>query len=128
LEEWEPLLKYFESQKQPNLASHGQTTGASSSAASSSQKPDSKQKDGSMSKTKSQLVSFLSKEAARDNVVQKKQVCSVILEQHSQPIGGPGTVVEIDESKIGKRKYNHGKRVDGVWVFSLLFQIVLRRP
>jgi len=31
-------------------------------------------------------------------------------------IGGPGIVVEIDESKFGKRKYNSGKRVEGVWV------------
>ena len=32
-------------------------------------------------------------------------------------IGGPGKVVEIDESKFGRRKYNRGKRVDGKWVF-----------
>ena len=32
-------------------------------------------------------------------------------------IGGPGIVVEIDESKFGKRKYNRGKRVEGCWVF-----------
>jgi len=46
-----------------------------------------------------------------------REVCYTILQQHSEPIGGPGTVVEIDESKFGKRKYNRGKRVDGVWVF-----------
>jgi len=46
-----------------------------------------------------------------------REVCSVILEEHSEPIGGHEKVVEIDESKFGKRKYNRGKRVDGKWVF-----------
>jgi len=31
-------------------------------------------------------------------------------------IGGDGVVIEIDESKFGKRKYNRGHRVEGVWV------------
>jgi transposase-like protein len=31
-------------------------------------------------------------------------------------IGGEGIIVEVDESKLGKRKYNRGHRVDGVWV------------
>ena len=44
-------------------------------------------------------------------------MCVVILEEQSEPIGGPGCVVEIDESKFGKRKFNRGKGVDGVWVF-----------
>lgn len=46
-----------------------------------------------------------------------REVCVVILENHSEPIGGPGRIVEIDESKFGKRKFNRGKKVDGVWVF-----------
>ena len=47
-----------------------------------------------------------------------REVCLVILEQDQhQVIGGPGVIVEIDESKFGKRKYHKGKRVDGVWVF-----------
>ena len=36
---------------------------------------------------------------------------------HPIAIGGPGTIVEIDESKFGKRKYNRGRWVEGHWVF-----------
>ena len=32
-------------------------------------------------------------------------------------IGGTGKIVEIDQSKFGKRKYHKGRRKDGVWVF-----------
>ncbi|CAG8657255.1 22265_t:CDS:2, partial [Dentiscutata erythropus] len=31
-------------------------------------------------------------------------------------ISGPNIIVEIDETKIGKRKYHRGYRVDGMWV------------
>lgn len=31
-------------------------------------------------------------------------------------IGGEGIIVELDESKFGKRKYNRGHAVDGAWV------------
>ena len=40
-----------------------------------------------------------------------------ILENFSEQIGGPGKIVEIDESKFGKRKFHKGRKVDGVWVF-----------
>lgn len=36
---------------------------------------------------------------------------------NSQKIGGPGKVVEIDEAKIGKRKNNRGRPLEGQWVF-----------
>lgn len=31
-------------------------------------------------------------------------------------VGGSGVIVEIDECKLGKRKYNRGHRVEGAWV------------
>jgi hypothetical protein len=34
-----------------------------------------------------------------------------------EAIGGPGKIVEIDESKFGKRKYYKGHQVEGQWVF-----------
>ena len=46
-----------------------------------------------------------------------REVCLEILQQDNCKIGGIGKVVEIDESKFGKRKYHRGKRVDGIWVF-----------
>ena len=41
-----------------------------------------------------------------------REVCVTILKRDSEPIGGPGKVVEIDESRFGKRKYNRGRKVD----------------
>ena len=32
-------------------------------------------------------------------------------------VGGVNKIVEIDESKFGKRKYHRGHRVEGQWVF-----------
>ena len=34
----------------------------------------------------------------------------------SSRIGGPGTIVEVDEAKFGKRKFNKGRPVPGSWL------------
>ena len=50
----------------------------------------------------------------------KKFLYSVVtnlVEQNSTRIGGDGQIVEIGESEFGKRKYNKGHLVEGVWVF-----------
>jgi transposase-like protein len=45
-----------------------------------------------------------------------RQLVSASLVRDDTIIGGEGVIVEIDESKFGKRKYNRGHRVEGVWV------------
>lgn len=42
-------------------------------------------------------------------------------------IGGENLIVEIDESKFGKRKYNRGHSVDGVWVLGFVERSPARR-
>ena len=46
------------------------------------------------------------------------EVCEVALFDGREKIGVPGKWVQIDESKIGKRKYYPGNVVEGQWVFS----------
>ena len=45
-----------------------------------------------------------------------RQLVTSMLDDDDTIIGGPGIVVEVDETKMGKRKYNRGHRVDGAWV------------
>ena len=47
-----------------------------------------------------------------------REVCEQMIMDRSEPIGGVGVRVQIDESKVGKRKYNKGHRVEGQWVFA----------
>ena len=45
-----------------------------------------------------------------------REVCCTILAKESERLGGPGKRVQIDETKVGKRKYHVGRMVDGTWV------------
>lgn len=47
-----------------------------------------------------------------------RQLVSDSLDEEEIVIGGPGIIVEIDETKLGKRKYNRGHRVEGVWTIA----------
>ena len=42
-----------------------------------------------------------------------RDVCVEILLKDNKKIGGSGHIVEIDESRFGKRKFNRGRSVDG---------------
>lgn len=46
----------------------------------------------------------------------QEMITEIITHDH-QLTGGWGIVVEIDESRFGKRKYNKGHGVEGSWVF-----------
>ncbi|GFW37927.1 putative transposase-like protein [Trichonephila clavipes] len=46
-----------------------------------------------------------------------REVCMEMCVYESSMLGGPDVIVEIDESMLGKRKYNRGKRVKGTWMF-----------
>ena len=45
------------------------------------------------------------------------ECCILAIIDTSEPIGGNGVEVEIDESKFGKWKYHRGHQVKGQWVF-----------
>ena len=45
----------------------------------------------------------------------------------SEKIGGPGIIVEVDETKLGKIKFNRGHRVEGVWVVCGIERTLERR-
>ena len=48
--------------------------------------------------------------------IRQCMVEDILDQQQNYKLGGVGEIVEIDESKFGKRKYHRGKRVVGKWV------------
>lgn len=46
-----------------------------------------------------------------------REVCIEWSLNTSVKLGGIGTVVEIDEAKFGRRKYNRGRIIEGKWIF-----------
>ena len=49
-----------------------------------------------------------------------RDICVEELLVNPEPIGGVGTIVEIDESKFGKRKYNRGRLLTGQLLFGMV--------
>ena len=46
-----------------------------------------------------------------------REVCDCFLLRKCEKIGGKDVIVEIDEAKFGKRKYNRGHGIRGQWIF-----------
>ncbi|KAI6648713.1 hypothetical protein LOD99_7939 [Oopsacas minuta] len=46
-----------------------------------------------------------------------RDLCVTRYLSYPEPIGGPGEIVEIDESKFGNHKYSRGRLLSGQWVF-----------
>ncbi|KAI8317993.1 hypothetical protein GQ54DRAFT_300943 [Martensiomyces pterosporus] len=46
-----------------------------------------------------------------------RQSVSDFVQTEAEKVGAEGVIVEIDESKFGKRKNNRGNHIEGVWVF-----------
>ena len=64
----------------------------------------------------------VSTKTVTDFKFQIRQLLAEHVKIYPQEIGGIDEegnriIVEIDETKLGKRKYHRGKRVEGVWVF-----------
>lgn len=58
---------------------------------------------------------------AQETAVDFSSFCRELIYDHMinkwVPLGCPGKVVEIDESKLGRRKYNRDHYVEGQWLF-----------
>jgi len=49
-----------------------------------------------------------------------REVCTMLIDEELEQIGGVGIIVEVDESKFERWKYYKCRRVDGVWVFGAI--------
>lgn len=52
-----------------------------------------------------------------------REICCLALDRDYEeegPIGGDGHLVEIDEMKLGRRKYHRGRIVDGHWILGFI--------
>lgn len=52
-----------------------------------------------------------------DWIIYHRKVCVHCIVKNSEPIGGKGKTVEIDEAKVGRGKYYNGRIIEGNWVF-----------
>jgi hypothetical protein len=62
------------------------------------------------------IVTGIGSEAMTSWATYLRQLLADTIDYSDVQIGGEGIKVEVDETKLGKRKYHRGHRVEGVWV------------
>ncbi|KMQ82375.1 protein tssc4-like isoform x1 protein, partial [Lasius niger] len=67
------------------------------------------------------------KETSRKTVADRlsycREVCMLALDAEFEEqglIGGPNEIVEVNECKIGRRKYHRGRVVEGCWILEMI--------
>ena len=85
------------------------------------EKPDQVKAWGHKLKTLVEDVKWKTTSTATRTIVDWSSFCREICInwrlQNSKKIGGVGKIVELDEAKFSKRKYNRGRVIEGKWVF-----------
>jgi hypothetical protein len=64
-------------------------------------------------------ITGISDKTVKTYVDQLVGIIACSLDEQDTMIGGEGIEVQLDESKFGKRKYNRGHPVEGVWVLGV---------
>lgn len=52
-----------------------------------------------------------------------QEVCVISLDtkyRNEGKFGGPGEIIEVDEIKFGRRKYNCGRYIEGKWIIGMI--------
>jgi transposase-like protein len=62
------------------------------------------------------LSSKVNKETITEWYLAFREMVATSLREVGCRIGGPGIIVQVDETKLGRRKYYRGHKVEGVWV------------
>ncbi|KAF9742973.1 hypothetical protein NGRA_3608, partial [Nosema granulosis] len=76
-----------------------------------------------MQKASIQLISYILRIDRDTFSLALEKISKLVVEKYyntSEKIGGNNTIVEMDESKFGMRKYNRGHHVEGVWVLGMV--------
>ncbi|KAM0679222.1 hypothetical protein BDAP_000089 [Binucleata daphniae] len=83
-----------------------------------------------MNKASTSLICYICKVSNPSVVLIIKKLRKFIVPKYyetADTIGGADIIVQVDESKFGKRKYNKGHKVDGVWVLGMVEKTEQRR-